>query len=516
MLFNSYPFIIVFLPITLFVFYRIGVWGHHRIAISWLVAASLFFYGWWNPAYLGLLIGSVLLNYSLGVGLARGSDPSFGKKGLLVCGIAGNLSAIGYFKYANFFVGAANQGLNTHYELAPIILPLAISFFTFQQIAYLVDVYRGETREHNFLHYCLFVTFFPQLIAGPIVHHKEMLHQFARDSLYKFKHENFSVGITIFFIGLFKKVMIADSVAQFSTPVFDAATHGTAITFFEGWGAALAFTFQLYFDFSGYSDMAIGLGLLFGVRLPLNFNSPYKATSIIDFWRRWHMTLSRFMLDYLYIPLGGSQKGPVRQYANLILTMLLGGLWHGAGWTFVIWGGLHGMYLFINHAWRAALNSLGWRFQGNVYRTAARLLTFLAVVIGWVVFRADNLDAAMHMYEGMIGQNGFPINKAWMAKMPRIGPLLQDWGVETGILIIHIKRALLYWALPLLLACWFLPNTQQIMRKFEPAINFMDDPRERSLIQWAPSRLWSLVVLGMAILCLFNMTGVSEFLYFQF
>ncbi len=517
MLFNSYPFIIIFLPISLFIFFRIGARGHHRIAISWLVAASLFFYGWWNPAYLGLLIGSVLFNYSIGVGLAKGSsDPSFGKKGLLVCGIIGNLSAIGYFKYANFFVNAANQGLHTDYELAPIILPLAISFFTFQQIAYLVDVYRGETREHNFLHYCLFVTFFPQLIAGPIVHHKEMLHQFARDSLYKFKHENFSIGITIFFIGLFKKVMIADTVAQFSTPVFNAAAGGTAITFFEGWGAALAFTFQLYFDFSGYSDMAIGLGLLFGVRLPLNFNSPYKATSIIDFWRRWHMTLSRFMLDYLYIPLGGNQKGPVRQYANLILTMLLGGLWHGAGWTFVIWGGLHGAYLFINHAWRATLDTLGWHFRGNVYRTAARLLTFLAVVIGWVVFRADNLDAALHMYEGMIGQNGFPINKEWMARMTRVGPLLQDWGMETGILIIHIKRALLYWALPLLLACWILPNTQQIMRKFEPAINFIDDPNERSFVQWTPSRLWSLAVLVIAVLCLFNMTGVSEFLYFQF
>jgi D-alanyl-lipoteichoic acid acyltransferase DltB (MBOAT superfamily) len=517
MLFNSYPFIIFFLPITLFVFFRIGAWGHHRIAISWLLAASFFFYGWWNPAYLGLLIGSVLFNYSVGVGLAMGSSgPALGKKGLLAAGIAGNLAAIGYFKYANFFVNAVNQGFNTGFELAPILLPLAISFFTFQQIAYLVDVYRGETREHNFLQYCLFVTFFPQLIAGPIVHHKEMLHQFAKDSLYKFKHENFSVGITIFCIGLFKKVMIADTVAQFSTPVFNAASSGTLITFFEGWGAALAYTFQLYFDFSGYSDMAIGLGLMFGVRLPLNFNSPYKATSIIDFWRRWHMTLSRFMLDYLYIPLGGNQKGPVRQYMNLIITMLLGGLWHGAGWTFVIWGGVHGIYLFFNHAWRAAQTSLRWNLNGKSYRYASRLLTFFAVVAAWVMFRADNLGAAMKMYEGMMGYNGFPINEEWMAKMHRMGPLLKDWGVETGILAIHIKRALLYWALPLLLACWILPNTQQIMRKFEPAINFIDDPRETHFIQWKPNRGWSLTVLIMAVICLFNMTGISEFLYFQF
>ncbi len=517
MLFNSYPFIIFFLPITLFVFFRIGAWGHHRIAISWLVATSLFFYGWWNPAYLGLLIGSVLFNYGIGIGLATGSSaPSFGKKGLLAAGIASNLAAIGYFKYSNFFVNAVNQGLNTDLQLAPIILPLAISFFTFQQIAYLVDVYRGETREHNFLHYCLFVTFFPQLIAGPIVHHKEMLHQFGKDSLYTFKHENFSVGITIFFIGLFKKVMIADNVAQFSTPVFNAAASGAAITFFEGWGGALAYTLQLYFDFSGYSDMAIGLGRMFGVRLPLNFNSPYKATSIIDFWRRWHMTLSRFMLDYLYIPLGGNQTGPARQYANLLITMLLGGLWHGAGWTFVIWGGLHGIYLFINHAWRSVQQSLGWRFQAKTYFYGARLLTFFSVVAAWVIFRADNLDAAIRVYEGMIGLNGFPINKEWMAKMHRLGPYLQEWSVESGILVIHIKRALLYWALPLLLACWVLPNTQQIMRKFEPAINFLDDPKDSSIIQWTPNRRWSLTVLVIAILCLFNMTGISEFLYFQF
>ena len=517
MLFNSYPFILIFLPITLFVFFRIGAWGHHRIAISWLVAASLFFYGWWNPAYLGLLIGSVLFNYSVGIGLASGSSETrLGKKGLLIAGIAGNLAAIGYFKYANFFVNAANQGLGTEYHLAPIILPLAISFFTFQQIAYLVDVYRGETREHHFLQYCLFVTFFPQLIAGPIVHHKEMLHQFAKDSLYKFKHENVSVGLTIFFIGLFKKVIIADTVAQFSTPVFNAAAAGTDITFFEGWGAALAFTFQLYFDFSGYSDMAIGLGRMFGVRLPLNFNSPYKATNIIDFWRRWHMTLSRFMLDYLYIPLGGNQKGPVRQYMNLIITMLLGGLWHGAGWTFVIWGGLHGVYLFINHAWRALQYSVDWKPEGNFYLFGMRLLTFVAVVAAWVIFRADNLDAAVRVYQGMMGYNGFPINQEWMTKMTRMGPLLTDWGVETGTLAIRIDRALLYWALPLLLACWILPNTQQIMRKFEPAINFVEDPRDPSFVEWKLSRTWSLAVLVMAVVCLFNMTGISEFLYFQF
>ena len=222
------------------------------------------------------------------------------------------------------------------------------------------------------------------------------------------------------------------------------------------------------------------------------------------------------MLDYLYIPLGGNQKGPVRQYANLMITMLLGGLWHGAGWTFVIWGGMHGAYLFINHVWRATQDSLRWKLDGKFFRVTSRLLTFLAVVVAWVIFRADNLDAATRMYEGMMGHNGFPINEAWMAKMQRVGPLLSDWGVESGVLIISIKHALLYWTIPLLLACWILPNTQQIMRKFEPAINFIENPRDPSFIEWKPSRVWSLAVLAMAVICLFNMTGISEFLYFQF
>lgn len=228
------------------------------------------------------------------------------------------------------------------------------------------------------------------------------------------------------------------------------------------------------------------------------------------------MTLSRFMLDYLYIPLGGNLKGPARQYTNLFITMLLGGLWHGAGWTFVIWGGLHGVYLFTNHAWRAIHNSLSWNLNGLLYKYGSRLLTFFAVVVSWVIFRADNLDAAIRMYEGMLGLNGFPINKEWMAKLTRLGPVLADWGVGTDILTIQIKRALLYWALPLLLACWILPNTQQIMRKFEPAINFLDDPGKTYFIQWKPNQVWSLAVLTLAVLCLLNMTGISEFLYFQF
>ena len=352
MLFNSYEFIFLFLPIVLLGFHLIGKQGHHRVAIAWLVGASLFFYGWWNPAYLLLMLFSVLFNYSVGVSLSNTSGRKLLSKTILTIGVSVNLAILGYFKYANFFVDNLNALSGTNLILNEVILPLAISFFTFQQIAYLVDAYRGKTKEYNFLHYCLFVTFFPQLIAGPIVHHKEMLPQFAKDAVYKLRSKHLAIGITIFALGLFKKVVLADGVSVYATPVFNAAEAGVMLTFFEAWGGALAYTFQLYFDFSGYSDMAIGIARMFGIRLPLNFNSPYKATSIIDFWRRWHITLSRFLRDYLYIPLGGSRKGRVRRYINLMTTMILGGLWHGAGWTFLLWGALHGFYLMINHAKR--------------------------------------------------------------------------------------------------------------------------------------------------------------------
>ncbi|MCK4501442.1 MAG: MBOAT family protein, partial [Desulfuromonadales bacterium] len=299
MLFNSYIFISLFLPITLVVYYLIGGQGKHRVAISWLVGASLFFYGWWNPAYLGLIITSMLFNYAVGISLGKNDTSHRSTRLILALGVAANLALLGYFKYANFFVNTLNNITETTYHLETIILPLAISFFTFQQIAYLIDAWKGETREYSFLHYSLFVTFFPQLIAGPIVHHKEMLPQFAKDITYKFKHENISIGLTIFLLGLFKKVIIADSAAKYSTPIFDAAEDGMTLSFIEAWIGALSYTFQLYFDFSGYSDMAIGLARMFGIRLPLNFNSPYKANNIIDFWRHWHMTLSRFLRDYL-------------------------------------------------------------------------------------------------------------------------------------------------------------------------------------------------------------------------
>ena len=343
MLFSSFIFILLFLPATLLGWHIASRVAGGRFVLGVLVVASLFFYGWWNPAYLALLLVSITGNYVLGLMLHQDQQSRIH----LAAGITFNLGLLGYFKYAEFFsIGGTEYG---SWRLEDVALPLAISFFTFQQIAYLVDVYRGESAERDPLRYVLFVSFFPQLIAGPIVHHKEMLPQFLGMGRTGVTSRNLAIGGSIFLLGLGKKVLIADSLGGFADPMFNAVTAGVDPTLFEAWGVTLAYTFQIYFDFSGYSDMAIGLGAMFGLRLPINFNSPYKATSIIDFWRRWHMTLSRFLRDYLYIPLGGSRRNVPGRYVNLMIVMLLGGLWHGAGWTFILWGGVHGIYLVINH-----------------------------------------------------------------------------------------------------------------------------------------------------------------------
>ncbi len=405
MLFSSLEFIFFFLPITLIGFHLIGRQGFKRTAIAWLIAASLFFYGWWNPPYLVILLMSAVFNYGTGSFINKASKQSY-KKTLLVIGIVFNLGMLGYFKYANFFIYTVNDIGGNNIVLEQIILPLAISFFTFQQIAYLVDVRNDKAEDYSFLHYSLFVVFFPQLIAGPIVHHKEIFPQFIKDSFFKINSKNLAIGLTIFVVGLFKKVVLADGISIYATPVFNAAELGLTLTFFEAWFGALAYTFQLYFDFSGYSDMAVGIGMMFGIRLPINFNSPYKSLSIIDFWRRWHITLSRFLKYYLYIPLGGSKKGKTRRYVNLMITMLLGGLWHGAGWTFILWGGLHGFYLIINHGWRSIFKS---KTQSKFISTFSWFITFLAIVIAWVPFRAETIEGAKRMLSGMIGQNGISL-----------------------------------------------------------------------------------------------------------
>ena len=359
-------------------------------AKGFLVFASLFFYSWWNIAYLPIILSSLLFNYVIGNSLNENfKKVRVHKKYLLAFGIISNISLLGYFKYTDFLINNFNLAFDGSVPLLHLALPLAISFFTFQQIAYLVDSYRGETAEYDFLNYALFVTFFPQLIAGPIVHHSEMMPQFAsRWNLVK-NYKNIALGLFIFSIGLFKKVVIADSFAVWAAAGFNAST----LNFFEAWATSLSYTFQLYFDFSGYTDMAIGAALLFNIKLPINFNSPYKALDIQDFWRRWHITLSRFLRDYVYIPLGGNRKGSFRTYTNLLATFIIGGIWHGAGWTFVFWGFLHGMALVIHRFWK----SLGM----NMPKVLAWFITFNFINIAWVFFRAKEWSDAVMVLRGM-------------------------------------------------------------------------------------------------------------------
>jgi D-alanyl-lipoteichoic acid acyltransferase DltB (MBOAT superfamily) len=486
MLFNSYIFILVFLPVTLLGFHFCGRFSNRALSTVWLVLASLFFYAWWNPNYLVLILASIIFNFAFARAL-------LGQKSrlILALGVAGNLGLISYFKYTNFLVDSYGTVFNTEIELAPIILPLAISFFTFQQIAFLVDVYKQRLSKFSFLHYCLFISFFPQLIAGPIVQQREMLPQFIRARFGRLTGRNLAIGLTIFAIGLFKKVIIADEIAAYSSPVFAAAQDGQIISFVESWGAALAYTFQLYFDFSGYSDMAVGLARLFGLKLPINFFSPYKATSIIEFWRRWHMTLSRFLREFLYIPLGGNQ----RRVFSVMATMLLGGLWHGSGWTFVVWGGLHGLYLLVNHAWRSFFPVTA----GLWGRWTGRLLTFVAVVLGWILFRAEDWGAATAMVSGMAGLHGFG---------PELDTLKISWTKAYPILA------------GLLVVVWVMPNTYQLMSRYHPALMGKKSPEDKlwKIVdrKWRISVPWAYAMSFIAIAALSMLTRISEFLYFQF
>lgn len=527
MLLNSYEFLFVFLPLTLFVFFSLSKWVSSKTAIASLVIASLVYYGWWNPIYLVLILFSILSNYLIGCMLCKqypqpDLNAIFYRKAILGIGIAFNLSLLGFFKYTHFFIENINVILSFSFHLRQLILPLAISFFTFQQIAFLVDAYKGETREYSFLHYCLFVTFFPQLIAGPIVHHKEMLSQFGNEKIYKFRYENFNLGWTLFIIGLAKKVLVADEISTFATPIFDAVNNGETLTFFEAWMGALSYTFQIYFDFSGYSDMAVGLGKMFGIRLPINFNSPYKATNIIDFWRRWHITLSRFLKDYLYIPLGGNRKGSFRRYLNLFVTMLLGGLWHGANWTFIVWGGLHGVYLIVNHLWQFVKETL-WKGQGHPSRGGqkfAQCITFFAVTIAWVFFRSENIQDALGILRGMAGMNGAVLPIRYLNSFEPLVPFLSGMGIEFGAAP-YIQGFLYksFFLFSLFVIVWFFPNSYQIMPKQKTALipkRLEGQLCKRTRTKWHPTLRIALVNSIIAVCLILSLSSKSEFLYFNF
>lgn len=507
MLFNSYEFLLVFLPLTILVFVLCGRLVGKRAAFGSLVVASLVFYARWNPSYVLLIAGSIVFNYGIGFLQRRVIEKrGKGSKGLLAFGVIANLGLLGYFKYANFFVETVAKTTGLAWQIEPIILPLAISFFTFTQIAYLVDVWEGIVCSYSFLDYCFFVLFFPHLIAGPIVRHHEILPQ-VKESDGRLKFDDLAVGLTVLAIGLFKKIVFADGIAEHATHVFSQAQHGVAPDLAAAWGGVLAYACQIYFDFSGYSDMAIGLGGIFGIRMPLNFNSPYKAHSIIDFWRRWHMSLSRFLRDYLYIRMGGNRKGSARRYTNVMATMLLGGLWHGAGWTFVIWGGLHGMYLLVNHAWAKITKGQAWASSG-LMSVIYYVATFLAVLVGWVFFRAKSFPTAVSILKGMAGLNGIRLS-------PGFRKILGPWAAHLPVTFAHLdfKLVALVWLIVLLPVVFLMPNTQEIMYRVRPALTQADSI---AAVLWRPTPRWAAVTGLVLAIALLRMGRITEFIYFQF
>jgi len=512
MLFNSFEFILLFLPISLMGFYLISHYAAgqnhpnaYRLLIWWLVLVSCFFYAWWQPIYLLLIICSMIFNYGMGQAIhftQQSTSLPNRSKTLLALGICLNLLLLGYYKYAVFLTENFSLWFNAPITLEPIVLPLAISFFTFQQIAYLVDTYQGQTKTYGFAQYALFVTFFPQLIAGPIVHHKEMMPQFSKPHHFSFKAEHFSIGLTLFAIGLFKKVIIADNLSPYVNQAFGAADAQGSMSFFEAWGGALAYTFQLYFDFSGYADMALGAARLFGIRLPENFFSPYKSQNIIEFWRRWHITLSRFLKDYLYIPLGGNRKGAIRRYQNLLITMLLGGLWHGAGWNFIFWGFLHGLYLMINHAWR----NLGLKMP----TLCGWLITFLAVTLAWVFFRAQSLSGAVNMLSAMFDFTTIKISPEYVMLSELCACFIPTENFMGSIGTTKVWA----WIVIASIISFLLPNSLELLKHHHPLVTHQH--RDNIPMQWQPSAINGVLGgLGFFI-CLFSLTKVSEFLYFQF
>lgn len=519
MLFHSFEFLGVFLPVVIAGFYLTARTGRTDLAIYFLTAASVVFYGWWNWTMTGLLVASILVNYLFGRTLS--ARP---RKPVLVLAVTLNLALLGWFKYANFFADSVNALTASSFTFGEIILPIGISFFTFQQVAFLVDAYRGLANEPNLGRYGLFVAFFPQLIAGPIVHHSEILPQYAHADRVRLTYDNVSVGVAIFVIGLFKKVVLADPVGNYADIVFDAARHGDAVSFISAWTGSAAFGLEIYFDFSGYSDMAIGLARIFAIRLPLNFESPYKATSIIDFWRRWHLTLSRFLRDYLYFPLGGNRKGRARRFFNVMIVMLLGGLWHGAAWTFVAWGALHGAFLVVNHAWRAMRQAVGWRDGGTRGgRLAGQLLTLLAVIFAWALFRAEGWDSAVVMVQGMSGASGIFLPESYALRLGPLAPLLEAFGVIFGTepdpaiyptLRVFLRVVALY------VFVLVAPNTQQWIGAGAPSIERAATVTTRlaGRLRWRANAATGALFAGVFAVALGFLLQfeASEFVYFQF
>jgi alginate O-acetyltransferase complex protein AlgI len=542
MLFNSLEFLFAFLPVTLLGFYWLGA-GSRTWALRWLILASLVFYALWRPINVLIIAPSIVINFILASILLRLNEREGSRgasKAVLLVGILFNVAFLGYFKYTDFFFGTINDAFGANLILTHVILPLGISFITFQKIAFLIDVQAGRVRSFTFQDYCIFVLFFPQLIAGPIVHFREMMPQFHAAPC-RFDTENLAVGLTLLFFGLFKKVVLADKIAPLVTPIYEHAAAGGGTSFLLAWMAAIGFTLQIYFDFSGYTDMALGLARFFGIRLPQNFDSPLRASSIIDFWLRWHMTLTRFLTAYIYNPLAlwltrrrlakgkpgfGGRKTTVGAFLSLLVfptltTMLVSGLWHGAGYGFIFWGFLHGLYLTINHGWRVIAARL-WPDRSSYVRVMGPvgwLLTFVSVVAAMVFFRSPTMTSAIDLVKGMIGLHGVALPQALFDRLGRLGAMLHGVGVvgdswDDGAFVRTAISILILMFVAL--AC---PNTLQILSRYEPALGVKPQPSKLMfgrLLDWEPSVPWAIAVSAVAAIAMIFIGGPSEFLYWQF
>jgi alginate O-acetyltransferase complex protein AlgI len=545
MLFNSSVFLFWFLPTALVGYYLLAHEAGTFSAKVWLCAASLVFYGWWNPAFLLLLCGSIAFNYWLSRYLDDDEATAKRQSWILGAGVAANLLLLFYYKYLFALLGFLRHVGWTQTDFGSVILPIGISFFTFTQIGYLVDCRQGQVKERGFINYVLFVTFFPHLIAGPILHHREIMPQFATDATYRFRSDNLASGLTLFCFGLIKKVLLADSIAPWAESGF---AHVQGLQFLQSWSVVLAYSMQLYFDFSGYSDMAVGLGIMFGVKLPLNFNSPYKSASIIEFWQRWHMTLTRYLTLLLYnpislaiarrrqqagLPSGRQAAATLSGFSVMVMfptltTMFLAGVWHGAGLQFIVYGVLHGVYLSVNHAWRIIRPpGVFAKLQGvaAVWGTLWRVtLTYLAVLVAQVFFRADSVQDAVTLLAGAAGLHG--------SGLPLIIPVgnLHYLGGLQGFLLNHHVLAVgprfvyndttlavmsnLALVLGLAVIAFAAPNVYQILDKWSPALAKVQPTRWRPL--WRPSAVWAVLTGALLFIAVQHFNHTARFLYFQF
>ena len=506
MVFSSFEFIFIFLPILLSVsvFFR----KSSSILLVILIIASLIFYSYHKLQDCFLMIFSIIINYFIAVHAKQ-------NKNFAIAGILFNVLMIGFFKYAGFIVNSFEYALNVKSSFIAPILPLGISFFTFQQIACMTDIYRKKIAVNHchFLQYFLLVGFFPHSIAGLLVKFEEIVPQFKNISL---SMNNFALGWTIFIIGLFKKVVLADSLAPCANSLFDYVYNGGIPSFCESWAGSISYTLQLYFDFSGYSDMAIGLAKLFNINFPVNFDSPYRSTSIIEFWRRWHITLSNFLKEYLYISLGGNRSGEITKYRNLFITMLIGGIWHGANWNFVIWGIMHGMMLIINHMWIMLMKRIKYNFSNSrVYLFFSWSLTMISILLGWVIFRSNSLSSAIILYKSMFGFYGLSITPSLANILPTL-EFLKPIGFFANQ--IFYFNDFLYYILAGITISIFFPSISDIFFKQDDQNGNVSFRLLQFMKKGRYSLLWAIYVAFLTVcsLCYMLFNKKVEFLYFNF